>query len=100
MIQINYLLKQDSIKIKHNKQWRPTYCASEGVILPQYTEGEERPFCYAIGTPVQLVKTTEHLTIENPILSKLRKKFKQAKIEVKERAFHMHGVAYVSITNA
>lgn len=97
MSQISYLIKQDAVKTTRKKQWVMDNYSYETGVRVGSMDGYA---CLAHATPVKLEKTTECTIIENPIITKLRKKFKQAKVQIRERAFHMHGVAYVELVSA
>lgn len=99
MTTINYLIRQDITKVKTRKQFRVRngFNSDTGAQLYDNVDGVRCSDNMVYATPVECIKLKEEHIIENPILVRLRKKFKQAKIRISERAFHMHGVPYVQL---
>lgn len=94
---INYRIKAETKKREIKKYWEPSrgYSCETGI---SWNGGGMA--CFINASPVTFVKVTDYVRVENPVLPKLRKKFKQAKIKIVERAFHVDGVPYVELRAA
>lgn len=89
MTRINYVIKELSQKRQLQKQW----VAIEG----DWYIAPELDGAY---TPVQLNKQNAIITVENPVVARVRKKLKQGKVAFVERHLHKHGVPYVQFMTA
>ncbi len=94
---IHYRIKAQTKKRQIKKYWEPSrgYSCEQGIA---WNGGAMA--CFINASPVTFVKVTEYVKVENPVLPKLRRKFKQAKIKIVEQAFHVDGEPYVEIRAA
>lgn len=94
---IHYRIKAETKKREIKKYWEPSrgYSCEQGIRWPDGGQA-----CFINASPVTFVKETNYVRVENPVLGKLRKKFKQAKIKIVETPFRVGDEPYIEFMAA